>query len=365
MKYIIHNKEVIQPESQQVFFEEEVRKEVKGLEKLLQAYKKELTLEVRLQADGEQPKSRTYDLSVSLPLKSTPLVVAGKGPKVLALGQELLDQLSQEVKMQLARERKEYLHKRKRRQAEKIHQQVDTLASHKKEDNKQAFTGLLAESLPAIQKYVRRRLKMAHAFRLVKNQAISPQELVDEIYLRIFEQFNAKPEAAEQLLPWMYRIADEVLAEELQEIDFERNQVTDLNRIVWAEISSLEENFTAEADGDLVMVDELDIPSFNQAYYPAHTIIEEEARDNTPAEDGKNQAAILEQLDERQAHQVISTTLAGLPVLQRSVFDLFWLEGLEPAEISFIKQISVQEVEALLADTRRLMAEKLVSLAKA
>jgi DNA-directed RNA polymerase specialized sigma24 family protein len=364
MKYIIHNKEVIQPESQQVFFEAEVRKEVKGLEKLLQAYKKELTLEILLQADGEQPKSRTYDMSVSLPLKSKPLVVAGKGPKALALGQDLLDQLSHEVKRQLVRERKEYLHKRKRRQAEKIQQQVDTLASHKKEDNKQGFTALLAESLPAIQQYVRRRLKMAHAFRLVRNQAISPQELVDEIYLRIFEQFNAKPDAAEQLLPWMYRIADEVLAEQLQEIDFERN-LTDLNKIVWAEISSLEENFTAEADGDLVMVDELDIPTFNQAYYPAHTIIQEDAGDNTPAEDGKAQAALLEQLDERQAHQVISTTLANLPALQRSVFDLFWLEGMDPAEISFIKQISVQEVEALLADTRRLMAEKLVSLAKA
>jgi hypothetical protein len=34
MKYIIHNKQVIRPESQQVFFEEEVQKKVKGLGKI-------------------------------------------------------------------------------------------------------------------------------------------------------------------------------------------------------------------------------------------------------------------------------------------------------------------------------------------
>jgi hypothetical protein len=90
-----------------------------------------------------------YDLSVSLPLKSKPLVLAGKGRKSLLLVNELLDKLRQQVKEQLALDRKEYLFKRKRRQAERIYQQVETLAGHKKVGNKQAFKDLLAERLPS------------------------------------------------------------------------------------------------------------------------------------------------------------------------------------------------------------------------
>jgi RNA polymerase sigma factor (sigma-70 family) len=355
MKYAIHNKHLIEPESQQKFFEEEVQKKIKRLEKDVSHLEQEkkgnaviLNVDIFIKKEGK----RLYSISVSLSLKGKTLVLEDKGEIPMLVVNELLDKLRRQLRDHLAIRRREYLYKRKNRQSAFMIENMDRLSSYRKKDERESFVQLLTQLLPSIRSYIQRRLEMAKATGLNKNGVLTLDDLADETYTRVFELFDTKPDIAENLLPWVYQAADAVLNERLGEIDFEKMHITGLGKITKAEIKSMEEEFTADADPDLVMMEELDDPSYNTDQFNPVEIL----KDNADEE-------IIGKVDQEQAHEMINRTLAAIPVLERSVFDLYWLERMRVEEIAFIKRIPEKEVEKILANATKIITRQLKTLA--
>jgi ribosome-associated translation inhibitor RaiA len=110
MEYIIHQLELIEPPTQRSFFEDEVKKKVSRIEKVLRDYRKQVMLEIFLKKEGN-----LFVITASLALLQKILTVTEEGFKPVAVINFVFDRLKNLVANQLRLERKEHLYKRKNR----------------------------------------------------------------------------------------------------------------------------------------------------------------------------------------------------------------------------------------------------------
>jgi RNA polymerase sigma factor (sigma-70 family) len=347
MRYIIHNKHLITPQHQQIFFEQEVDKKVKGMEEILRGYKKDLLLDVFIKKNS----SNQYHVAASLRLKSKWLLIEKSGFDAFLLINENLDALRNRIKEQLSLERREYLKKRKHHQLQTIGEQMDKLSEFHEKGDKEVFEHILSINLPSLRNYIKRRLKMAQVTGAGKSAVVSLDDLVGEVYTKAFELFEERPDEIDAFVPWLYQLADDLLEKHIKELLFENEHKQSLHELERAEAESMEENFTTDADYDLVMLEELDDPSYQSKYYNAHELLKGLTTEETLHE--------VEKLDEGQVHNLVCNVLAKQPALQRSIFDLYWLEGFSEAEIGRIKRTTTEEVQASLQELRKKIVKKI------
>ena len=306
MRYIIHNKNLLENKDQQTFFEEEVQNKLKLLEPVLVNYSKEPVPEIFINKISDHD----YRIDVSLPLKDKPLFLEEKGSKPVAVVNNLLDKLRYQVKKRLQKERREHLYKRKTRQAETIGQYLNNLVKEKEKADKKAFIQQLQKSIPHLQNYLHRRLRVTHAISIIKKKQVSLQELTDELYLRIYEKFWVRPAQNELFLPWVYRLADDLIEEMLDEAEFHKLYIEQLERLEEQEYRLMKEEFSADAEGELLMLEEFDDPSYRDYQYHLTDVVSENSEDELLDR-------IEASLEEEEIKQKIGKALTGSPFLKK------------------------------------------------
>lgn len=204
------------------------------------------------------------------------------------------------------------------------------------------FRALLKRNLPDLQSYIARRLNMAHATGALSRQALSVKEILDTVYLELFERFKDRPGETGGIETFIYKVVDEILERELDEIEYERKYFIDLHQLESREWKDLEEKFTVDADGELVMADELDDVSYDRKMYGLASVALEDSDAFSEIE------TPLQEYDKKFIHQEIRKQLMKLPEKERTVFDLFWLEEMDLDQIASIRNLSVPETEELL-----------------
>ncbi|MEX2513044.1 MAG: hypothetical protein WD398_09070 [Cyclobacteriaceae bacterium] len=201
---------------------------------------------------------------------------------------------------------------------------------------------LIKRFLPKIQEYIVRRLNMAYATGALSKGDIPATEIVNMVYLEMMERSGTIPLIPKKLEIALFKVADETLAKALEEIRFEKEHFLTLHRFENREILEMEEKFTIDADGDLIMIEELDEVSYQSKQYDPEAVflMDEEA----PMEIEN----ILRQYDKVFIQQIIRKLLVNLAERERTVFDLFWLEGMDLDQIATIRRIPEDEVASLL-----------------
>jgi len=126
------------------------------------------------------------------------------------------------------------------------------------EEDKEHFNFLIKQLLPAIRGFVARYLsysktKVASGFTI--------DDLVDEIYLALYERFEERPKNDKEFSPWSFQIARKTL-ESFMEKHYTKNAHISLDKLAEEELLSMEEKFTADADGELIMQEDLDDISY-------------------------------------------------------------------------------------------------------
>ena len=85
----------------------------------------------------------------------------------------------------------------------------------------------------------------------------------------------------------------------------------------------MEEKFTIDAEGEFVMIDELDdLSSSNKLYGLSWVYLTDE-------DAYLSMENALQEYDKKFVHQEIRRQLMKLPETERTVFDLFWLEEMD------------------------------------
>ncbi len=330
----------------------------KKLTRVLRGYGKPLHLDVHVSKTGRDQWRVAYALNMK---NGQILYASEKAEDVLRAAELLEDKFVRLVRKQRAAERHEALRRRWQRKLESLIELAPYLDTYKQENEREAFVQLLSRFLPELKRYVRRRLRMAEAAGLVPRAMYQPEELADEVWLRAWERYGQDPLAEQHFKVWIYRIAEEVLEQSLQEAQKERAaHALSIEEWTARQVKEMEEIFSVDGDGDLVMLEELDDISYHLDEYDVEVLdlvdVEEEELIRKIEEEADDENTSID----RKLRRRIKMALARLPMRDRSIFDLHVLQGFTVEEIAQIKQLEAAEVQDIIAAVRRRLKEALL-----
>ncbi len=214
---------------------------------------------------------------------------------------------------------------------------LSQLKAHKQNQDRQSFFRVLTDFLPRLKGYVAARLRHAERSGLIPSRAYSPGDIVDGVYLEIYEHFSDEDLDPKRLKIRLFRAADRCLEKVIrQEAQWQERKVP-IETIVREELKSLEETFYPEE-----VFEDIDYQQEN--YQPKLLLLEEGFEDD-----------LLDFLDLDRAlrrsekkRQLLAKVYDSLPPLSRAILELRINGNLTVEEIAEVREMDVEEVEAIL-----------------
>jgi DNA-directed RNA polymerase specialized sigma24 family protein len=353
MKYTIHNDSIIKQDEERKELKNIIEKQASRLDHFASGYPKELVLNLYF-----SKAAKDYILITAvIRLKNRTLLVKQSGDNIESSVYALFDRLKLTLNKQLHKLRNEHSRHAKNIRIRSFSENLPELVDLKNEDSDDLLKDILKLLLNDIAPYTHRRLKTAERTSSVKKGMFKTPELLDEIYLVIYERLEEVPTDENGIFAWLHRIVDEYLAEKFQEQEFENTHFESINNILETEVQSLEEEYTIDADYDIVPVEELDEYEAPHPFYSVNQL-----------EYGIDEHYLLDdlimKLNDKDIHDIIDKELIKLPVLRRTIMDLYLLEQMTAEEIAHVKSISVEEVETVIDEVNCHLKEKLSFLAE-
>ena len=217
----------------------------------------------------------------------------------------------------------------------------------KKEGNREALNNLILKKIPGIKRYIHGRLTTAIGNGKFSKNKYNPDEFLDQLFIEVYDHIDEVNKADDFYL-WLFKKTDELLEDVIVEEEFNEfffKNIDDYSKPEWDE---MEENFSTDGDGDLLMVDELDDISYNKNDYTLNHVFIEDDED-------KYIEKLDKELSDAQVQKHIQMMLQKLPLRMQSVFDLFANHKFNNVEIAKIKRITTNEVDQLLQDARKIL----------
>ncbi|HAI41348.1 MAG TPA: sigma-70 family RNA polymerase sigma factor, partial [Maribacter sp.] len=144
---------------------------------------------------------------------------------------------------------------------------------------------------------------------------------------------------------WLFKAIDTLIQDALIDEEFEDFFFKDIDDYAKPEWDAMEEEFSTDGDGDLVMLDELDDTSLRKNNYELKDIFVED-----------NEKELTAKLEKELTKERINThtkmVLKKLPMATQSVFDLYTLRGFDAKEIAHIKRMQVNTIDKLLQEAQ-------------
>lgn len=227
------------------------------------------------------------------------------------------------------------------------------LVKFREEGNQTAFNALLLRLTPEVKRYIRRRLTTAVSSGLLPKHKYRPDDFLDQLFIEVYDHFDEVKEDRD-LHPWLFRKADLLLADTLTEEEFDIyffENIADYSKAEWDE---MEEKFTADGDGDLIMMEELDDISYpKHDYILRNVFLENESEELT--------ARLDKEIRQENLRRHSEMVLQLLPARMRTAFELFAGHQFEVKEITQIMNLQMREVEQLLEGARKTLKNSFYS----
>ncbi len=221
--------------------------------------------------------------------------------------------------------------------------QFEQIKKHKAQRQIQDFYRSLDQYLPRLRKYVRYRIKtLEFDGKLPKNYYL-PEDVIAEVYLKIYERFH-EIENEKQLKLKLFQIADEIIQNYVDQHKKPYKKIP-VDEILKEELKILDESFTVDADGDLVLIEELDDISYKQDQYKRKIYLFDK--------EAERQFARVLGLDEKDFEEekfraVFGNLYASLPETTRRILDLIIHGDLTTEEAAWVAGVEESDVAAVL-----------------
>ncbi|NRT10817.1 sigma-70 family RNA polymerase sigma factor [Flavobacterium sp. 14A] len=222
----------------------------------------------------------------------------------------------------------------------------------KKEDNKSSFNALVLNIIPEIKKYVNGQLNTVIKKGHFSKNKIKADDIIDQLFIEIYDHIDEVKQQKDFYL-WLFKKTNELLDDLTIEEEFDEIFFKNIDDYTKPEWDAMQENFSTDGGGDLLMIEELDDMSYNHNDYTLnHVFIKD------------NQKSFIEKIDKDLSAQEIQNhiqmVLYNLPNSMRNVFELFAIEQLELEEIAKIRNNTLEEVSQLLTDTKQVLQASFV-----
>ncbi len=217
----------------------------------------------------------------------------------------------------------------------------------REEEDRKAFNELMQTILPDVEEYIARSLSAAVRNGDIPSGKYKVEEFVNELYLIAFDHIGTIEDEKE--LPfWLFKKADELLEERIIENERDTHFIENIERFTAAEWQQMQEEYSVDGEGELVLLEEFDDPS-----YPKYEYTLADAFIENP--ESKWIEKLHADLSKNEVHDHIDMVLHRLPAPMKSIYDLAVNQKFAPIEIAKIKGISVEGVHGYLAKTREII----------
>lgn len=223
------------------------------------------------------------------------------------------------------------------------------LVSYKRKENRESFNTELLKVLPQIYRYVSKRLNSAIANGKLNKGMFNPSDFTDQLFIEVYDNID-DIKSENELHVFLFKKVDELLEDSLVEEEFDYVFFDNIDTYSKPEWDAMEENYTQDADGDFVLLEELDDTSLNKSNYSLeHVFITQEEKQLADKLDAS--------LNKERIYRHIQLVLNKMNMPMRTVYELFTDEGLTTEEIAKIRKTSIDQVEELLALARQLLKD--------
>ena len=202
--------------------------------------------------------------------------------------------------------------------------------------------------------YVKQRIRVAETLGIFPRNMYKASEVIDEVILELYENELQQSLEPDQLRLWMFEKTFERLNALMQSEEWHKDTIS-TKLILEKELKRLEENFTAEADNDLVMNEDLDDISYHD---------EKDREEDLPYDDqeeGVRSFLGLEEdkIDDWKERPRLKRLYYRLPPNTSNIIDLYLLGKLSFSEIAKIVKTEMAEVKQIIKYVREMIRKQL------
>jgi RNA polymerase sigma factor (sigma-70 family) len=226
-----------------------------------------------------------------------------------------------------------------------IKKTLPNLITLKREENRIAFNNSLLEITPEIKKYLVSRMRMAIKKNHFPKNKYTPDDFIDQLFIETYDHIQEFTNESEFYI-WLYKKINELLDDAITEETFDDLFFTNIDVFSKLEWEQLEEKFTAESDGDLIMKEDLDDISYYKDPYTLKDVFIE----NTETELVNK---IDDTLQKEKIDRHIQVVLHNLSSPMQRVFELYTKQQFTLEEIAAIQDESVEKINQLMSDARK------------
>ncbi|MDC6405210.1 MULTISPECIES: sigma-70 family RNA polymerase sigma factor [Maribacter] len=233
-----------------------------------------------------------------------------------------------------------------------VQETYNNLVDFRNQENREAFNKELLRLMPQVKNYVAIRLKNAIRAGKLNKGMFDPNDFTDQLFIEVYDNWElVKNEYG--LRPFLFKKVDDLLDDRLTEEEFDHIFFENIDTYSKKEWDAMEEDFSTDGDGDLVLLEELDDSSLDRTNYSLdHVFITEEEKGLAQKLD--------ESLDKERVERHMDMVLGKMSLPMRCVFELYTDQGFTPDEIADMRNTTLEETENLLSSARGLLKKSFV-----
>lgn len=202
--------------------------------------------------------------------------------------------------------------------------------------------------VPAVQPYVTQRIRVAENLGIFPRNMFRSQDLIDDALLDAYDQDIFDRKQGQELKLSMLQLLSDRLGKLMEEEEWHRKSVS-TKLILDEELKRLEENFSMDANQDLIMNEDLDDISYH---------LNDAAEIRLPYDDQETEVRVAfglkEAAQERwQQRGSIRKMYYKLPLASSNVMDLYVLGKLSLAEIARVMQADLSDIKEIISFIRK------------
>ena len=192
--------------------------------------------------------------------------------------------------------------------------------------------------------YVKQRLRVGEKLGIMPINMFKTNEIIDEVLLSIYENETNKNMETSELRLLMFELTNKKLKSLFEDEKWHKRSIS-TKILLDEELKQLEENFTVDADNDLIMDDELDDISYHQNDHELHSLASDGSQENVLELLDIEDTSVF---DNKENKNLFDRMYKMLPLQTSNVVDLYILGKLNIQEISHILNVNILEVKRII-----------------
>ncbi|MCW5521207.1 sigma-70 family RNA polymerase sigma factor [Aureitalea sp. L0-47] len=225
------------------------------------------------------------------------------------------------------------------------------LVQLKRQGDRAAFNLLLLDVLPEVKKFVNRRLDAAVYQGNFPKSKYKAEDFIDQLFIEVYESIGVV-ENENDFYIWLFKKTNDLVDRTIAVEAFEDSIFKNIDEFATSEWKLMSEKFSAEADGDLIMREDLEDVSYHKSKHTLITLFDQDEEKDLIAQLDQN-------LSQEDIDRYTEIVLRNFPQPMHTVFELFTKQEFTLEQIAEIIQRDVKDVESLLREARAILYNSL------